>query len=137
MHEDDAPPSQSETSRSSHRRPVWSIVVLGLCVLMTVFGIAFRKLDSLNQTWVQCQVTEAQPQRGDNYSTVPWYLKIQTSDCGVVAYETGIQQDNVEEISVSIEPGTYEFKFGFISQQAAQGRFFDNAAIVKTFRRVD
>lgn len=129
--------ARSETSGPSRRRSVWIKVVLGLCVLVTVFAIAFPKLDSLNQAWVQCQVTDAQPQRGDNYSTVPWYVKIQTSDCGVVAYESGTTQDNVEDIAASIEPGVYEFKFGFISQQASQGRFFDNAAIAKDYRRVD
>lgn len=131
------PVSNHTGGRPSRRRPVWSLVLLGICVLVTVSALMFPTLDSLNQTWVQCQVIDAQPQRGDNYSTVPWYVKIQTSDCGVVAYESGTNQDNVEYIAASIQPGIYEFRFGVISQQAAQGKFLDNAATAKEFRRVD
>lgn len=79
----------------------------------------------------------AQPQRGGRNSSVPWYVAVETRDCGTVVYRVGTSQDNVEGVAAQFEPGPYEFKFGAVSQRRAQGgTLLGHAADVKDFRRL-
>lgn len=93
--------------------------------------------DAQDVTWVRCDVTGAKPQRGDNHSSVPWYLAVYTEDCGTIVYQIGTNEENVEGLAATFEPGPYEFKLGAVSQRRAEGKtLLDHAALAKDIRRL-
>ena len=107
----------------------------GLLVMYWAFTGPLR--DAQDLTWVQCEVVDAKTQRGDNHSSVPWYVAVDTRDCGAVVYRVGTNQDNVDGVAAIFEPGPYEFKLGAVSQRRAEGRtLLDHAADAKDFRRL-
>ncbi|GAA4114107.1 hypothetical protein FB556_0771 [Enteractinococcus coprophilus] len=112
------------------------LIMFGGLLLMTwAFTDPWR--DAQNFTWVECEVMSAKTQRGGRNSSVPWYVAVETRDCGTVVYRVGTSQDNVEGVAAQFEPGPYEFKFGAVSQRRAQGgTLLGHAADAKDFRRL-
>ena len=125
------------SSRQKQKRPSgrWAVVVLVLCLVVVVGAVALPSLNNFNQRWVQCEVTDAHAQRGDNHSVQAWTVNLETADCGVVSYGAGIRRDNVDEIAASFEPGDYEFKMGWLSKMAANGYIPNTNASAEDYRR--
>lgn len=121
----------------SRRQPAVTLAVLFGCLLIMTWAVISPLRDAQDLTWVECNVVDAKAQRGDNHSSVPWYVAVETTDCGTVVYQVGTNQDNVEGVAAFFESGPYEFKFGAVSQRIAEGRtLLDNAADAKDFRRL-
>lgn len=113
------------------------MVVFLVCLLIGTWAVTGSWRDAQDLTWVRCEVIGAESQQGGRYASVPWYVRIETQDCGTVAYKVGTNRDNVERLAATFEPGSYEFKFGRVSQRAAAGdSLLDNAADAKDMRRV-
>ena len=130
------------TSRRRKKAPtgrptIVALLVLYGCLVVAIWAVTGPWRDAQDLTWVKCDVVDAKVQRGDNHSSVPWYVAVDTTDCGAVVYRVGTNQDNVQGVAGFFEPGPYEFKFGAVSQREVEGRtLFDNAADAKDFRRL-
>jgi hypothetical protein len=112
------------------------LFLLGSALLGTwVFSDGLR--DAQDPTWVRCEVVDAKSQRGGRHATVPWYVMVQTSDCGKILYLVGTREENVEGLAATFEPGPYEFKLGALSQRRIEGdTFLDLAPVAKDIRRL-
>ena len=129
--------SRRRNKAPTRRQTIVTLLVLYGCLLVAIWAVTGPWRDAQDLTWVKCQVVDAKVQRGDNHSSVPWYVAVDTTDCGVVVYQVGTNEDNVEGVAELFEPGPYEFKFGAVSQRIAEGRtFLDDAADAKDFRRL-
>lgn len=130
--------SKTSTSRQKKKLPSgrWAWVVLTLCLVVVVGAIAFPSLNNINQSWVQCEVTDAYTQRGDNHSAQAWTVNLETVDCGVVSYGAGVNRDNVDEIATLFEPGKYEFMMGLVSKLAANGYIPNTNASAEDYRQL-
>lgn len=96
-------------------------VVLGLVCLLALVMLSVPVLDSVGHRWVQCEVTEASGQQGDQNAVSAWVVVIDTHECGRLVYSADVNQGNVEERAAEFSTGSYEFKMGLTSQLAAQG----------------
>lgn len=93
--------------------------------------------DAQDMVWVRCEVVDAKPQRGGRYASVPWYVVVQTSDCGKILYMVGTREENVDGLAANFEPGPYEFKLGAVSQRRIEGEaLLDHAPEAKDIRRL-
>lgn len=117
-----------------------SIVALIFFLVVALAGpwmLSVGWRDAQDLTWVRCEVVDAKKQRGNNRSSVPWYVVVQTVDCGEIVYQVGTNQDNVDGLAATFEPGPYEFKLGAVSQRRTEGAtLLDHAAVAKDVRRL-
>ena len=114
---------------------VTALMLAGLIFMTWIFINPWR--DAQDLTWVQCDVVDAQSQRGGRNAATPWYVVIETRDCGRITYRVGTSQEKVEGIAANITPGAYEFKFGRLAQKKIAGHNpFDNAADAKDMRPI-
>ena len=128
--------SRSKRSPTRKESIIGTVVVFGALLFLS-WLVAGPWLEAHDQQWVRCNVTGAKAQRGDNHATTPFYVVVETSDCGAVTYRIGTNRDNVEAVAEIFEPGPYEFKFGTYSQWSAEGRtLLDPVADAKDFRRL-
>lgn len=128
--------STALTPRQKQKRPSgrWALIVLVLCLVLMVGAIALPSLNNVNRSWVECEVTNAYAQRGDNHSAQAWTVSLETADCGVLSYGAGVNRDNVDEIADSFEPGEYKFMMGLVSKLAAAGYIPNTNASVEDYR---
>lgn len=118
-------------------KTVVGMIVFLVCLLIGTWAVTGSWRDAQDLTWVRCEVIGAESQQGGRHASVPWYVRIDTQDCGIIAYRVGTNRDNVEGLAATFEPGPYEFKFGRVSQRAAAGdSLLDNAADAKDMRKV-
>ena len=122
---------------SKRRDGLVTIIFLTVSALAGTWFMSDGLRDAQDVTWVRSDVVEAKPQRGDNHSSVPWYLAVYTEDCGTIVYQIGTNEENVEGLAATFEPGPYEFKLGAVSQRRAEGKtLLDHAALAKDIRRL-
>ena len=122
---------------SPRRDGLVTVISLTVMALASTWFVSDGLRDAQDVTWVRCDVVEAKPQRGDNHSSVPWYLVVHTQDCGAIVYQIGTREENVEGLAATFEPGPYEFKLGAVSQRRAEGKtLLDHAAVAKDIRRL-
>ena len=122
---------------SKRRDGLVTIIFLTVSALAGTWFMSDGLRDAQNVTWVRCDVVEAKPQRGDNHSSVAWYVVVHTQDCGAIVYQIGTNEKNVKGLAATFEPGPYEFKLGAVSQRRAEGKtLLDHAAVTKDIRRL-
>lgn len=128
-------------ARKPPTRRAYIVATVFMLATLTFFTwiMAGSWLDARDQQWVRCTVVDAKSQQGGRHASVPWYVLIETSDCGTVAYRVSTNRDNVDGLAATFESGTYEFKFGKLSQQQAAGGFmlFNSYPTAQDFRRLD
>lgn len=115
------------------------IVLVGVLIMIVAMGwvLSGSWRDAQNLRWERCEVTDVGARQGGRYASVPWYVRFETADCGIVTYTIGTNADNVDALVEVFEPGPYEFKLGSVGQRAIRGQtFLTDVAEAKNVRRV-
>lgn len=119
------------------RDTIIATIIMIACVGVITWAMTSDWRDAQDLTWVRCEVVDAKPKRGGRYASVPWYVLIETADCGWIAYRVGTRENNVAGLADNISPGPYEFKFGRTSQREAAGQtLLDHTADAKDVRKL-
>lgn len=139
MREPNTPQQGSRGERSSRAETIKALLILGVLSALLALLMSYQWLDTQKQQWVACEVIGAEPQRGSSYNSVAWFVSIETTDCGFIAFSEGTTEDNVHQIADSFEPGGYELKLGMMSrlQIAIKDTPFARAAAAKDYRRLE
>lgn len=121
---------------SDTRARIMLYTVLGVLLLFAIFVLSLPWLDSHDRQWVSCDVHEAKATRGSNNSSHPWFVKIETEQCGTIFYTETVDRERVEGIAASFEPEEYEFLMGWVSRLNVDAYvpFFETSAV--EYRRV-
>ena len=127
---------RGRTTRSNRQAVVVTLVFFFISALAGTWLLSDGWRDAQDLTWVRCEVVNAESQRGGRFASVPWYVVVHTADCGPILYQVGTNEDNVDGLAATFEPGPYEFKLGAVSQRRVQGEtLLDQAAVAKDIRR--
>ncbi|GAA3590272.1 hypothetical protein GCM10022198_12720 [Klugiella xanthotipulae] len=119
------------------RRTRTGISALGVTLLLVAcaLSVLVPLLNGVGKDWVRCDVVSASP----GYSSVSYWrpsssvptVRVTTKNCRTITVTRGVTSENMQRIADSFESGTpYEFKMGWLSQQAAHGlTFFTSTAV--------
>ena len=127
---------RGRTTRSNRQAVVVTLVFFFISALAGTWLLSDGLRDAQDLTWVRCEVVNAESQRGGRFASVPWFVVVHTADCGPIIYQVGTNEDNVDGLAATFEPGPYEFKLGAVSQRRVKGKtLLDQAAVAKDIRR--
>ena len=127
---------RGRTTRSNRQAVVVTLIFFFISALAGTWLLSDGLRDAQDLTWVRCEVVNAESQRGGRFASVPWYVVVHTADCGPILYQVGTNEDNVDGLAATFEPGPYEFKLGAVSQRRVKGEtLLDQAAVAKDIRR--
>lgn len=127
---------RGRTTRSNRQAVVVTLIFFFISALAGTWLLSDGLRDAQDLTWVRCEVVNAESQRGGRFASVPWYVVVNTADCGPILYQVGTNEDNVDGLAATFEPGPYEFKLGAVSQRRVKGEtLLDQAAVAKDIRR--
>lgn len=94
-----------------------TIIFVAVIAVVATFAFSSSWIDTLDEQWVECEVTSAQATQGNNRSVTPWRLDIQTADCGSISYLKAFTEKEAQTLASELRPGAvYEFKLGVLSR---------------------
>ena len=101
-----------------------------------VISVAALVLGGTREEWVRCEVVAAEGRQGGMNSPSAFLVRIETADCGTMAYRDGVTRDNHDAVAATFEPGHYEMRMGILSRWAARGWVPGLSASFEEFRPV-
>ncbi|WP_153003337.1 hypothetical protein [Microbacterium testaceum] len=93
------------------------LTVFALMILAAVGVILIPQWDNIGIEGRECTVTGAQAASsgGGRSPTLP-IVRIETSDCGALAWQEGVTFDNNAEVAETFSPGVYVIRMGWFSR---------------------
>lgn len=115
-----------EDPKSRRSRRWWSIA--GLFMIAGVFFVAASPyLDTLAIETVRCEVVSAEPRTasgGSRGSVSTSEVLVNTSNCGEIVVDEGVNSKNQEEVASSFAVGSeYEFDMGWYSRVVMKNEY--------------
>ncbi|MEV8240415.1 hypothetical protein AB0O90_09285 [Microbacterium testaceum] len=107
-------------ARKARGRPLKAVLVLGIFAVLLLAAVAvflIPQWDNIGIEGRECTVTGAQAASsgGGRSPTLP-IVRIETSDCGALAWQEGVTFDNNAEVAETFTPGVYVIRMGWFSR---------------------